>query len=140
MSKMKQVQWDSDAVHKIIDDHSEEFDDYVKNIHKYFDQLKQRKRFAIELDFKGWAAGVPRDEVFDFKKKIEKHGLYCGFSQTYFTVIVSPFPSIVRVMCYVAIPSWENDVIRGLFFGYPIEEINKFMDQWVKKTDTVDGI
>ena len=132
--------WDLEKVQNIIDEYSDELDEYIPYVHKYFNELKQRKRYAVELTFKGWAAGVPRDEVYDFKKKIEKLGLYCGFNQGFFTVIVSPFPSIVNVLCYVAIPSWENDVIRGLFFGYPIEEINKFMDQWVKKTDRAEEI
>lgn len=130
---MKNESWNLKAVQKIIDEHSDQYEDYLSFIHRFINELHERKRYAIEITFKGWAAGVPRDEVYEFKKKIEKQGLYCGFSQTFFTVVISPFPSIVKVMCYVAIPQWENDVIRGLFFGYTPKEINKFMDQFEKK-------
>ena len=125
--------WDLKSVHNIIDEYSGELDEHMPFVHKYFDELKAKERYAVEITFKGWAAGVPDDTNFLFKKKIEKHGLHCGFSQTYFTVIVSPFPSIVNVLCYVAIPSWENDVIRGLLFGYTHKEVNKFIDQFEKE-------
>ena len=132
--------WDLKEVQNIIDEYSDQLDEHMPYVHKYFNGLKQRKRYAVELTFKSWAAGVPRDEVYDFKKKIEKLGLYCGFNQNFFTVIISPFPSIVNVLCYVAIPSWENDVVRGLFFGYRPKEINKFMDQFEKKPIEVEKV
>ena len=126
--------WDLKAAQNIIDEYSDQLDENIPDVYKYFNELKERKRYAVELTFKAWAAGVPRDEIYEFKKKIEKLGLHCGFSQDFFTVIISPFPSIVNVLCYVAIPSWENDIIRGLFFGYRPKEINNFMDQFEKKS------
>ena len=121
--------WDLEKVCNIFEEYKDNFEEPIDEMLERFHELKMRKRYAVELYFKGWQNGVPGDEVFSFKKKIGKTGLSCGYCQTFFTVIVSPFPSIVKILCYVAIPQWENDIIRGLFFGYSKEEINKFIDE-----------
>ena len=124
--------WNLDLVHDILDRYSRFFDEPVDEIYEYFDELKRKERFAVEIDFGEWKKCFVPDKAFDFKKDLSKAGLDCGFCQSFNTLIVSPFSGVVRVLCYVAIPQWENNVIRGLFFGYNKDEVYNFLDQFDK--------
>jgi len=121
--------WNHHQMHHLLDRYQDFLEEDISDYHQYVDELKNRERYAIELDFNGWDRDVPNGFLFSFKKSVEKTGLYCGFNQTFYRVIVSPYPSIVRVLCYVAIPMWENTIIRGLLFGYSKQEVNQFIDK-----------
>ena len=129
MINYNQNNWDFEKTCCVFEKYKECFEEPVELMLKRFEELKKRSRYAVELYFKGWKQGVPGDEIFAFKKEIVKTGLFCGYCQSFFTVIVSPYPSIVNILCYMAVPSWENDIVRGLFFGYSKEEVNKFVDE-----------
>lgn len=131
--------WNLEKVHEIVDKYSRFFEEPVDQIHRCFDELERRERFAVEIDFGEWKKGVAPKKAFDFKKELSKAGLDCGFCQFFFTIIVSPFPSVVKILCYVAIPRWENDVIRGLLFGYNKKEVYKFLDQFDKNKRLSEG-
>ena len=134
--------WDIEQVRSIFEEFKDCFEEPVDYMLEFFQELKKRNRYAVELYFKGWENGLPGDEIFAFEKKIVKTGLFCGYSESFFNVIVSPYPSIVRILCYVAIPSWENDIIRGLLFGYSKNEVNNFIDKMCgfKKTGVKSGL
>ena len=122
-------EWDVQAIHKIIEEYLGELEE-GSVIHIYFDELKDRKRYAVEIDFKNWESGGPNKTALDFKKKIEKQGLYCGIKRIYPAVIVSPYPKIIDILCRLKVPASESGIIRGLFFGFRPDEINEFIDEY----------